>query len=394
MQQRILRALALAACALTPACLVGSLPASSANIVPSSVYGNAVWGNFLGNHTVGGAGRYKVALRGQTPFAGCFDRLEVYFIASPNNPGYSKGDGGDIRVSVQTLNANDLPSGTVVGAPAPTYSPNLNPATGALRSGQTVAGTLFPELRLAAPACLAAGQKFAVVFENRDPDPSNNYLGVETLGVKMPKNSAVVDPIWAAFMQSSGGSWFKRVWADESHVPIIRLCTSSGGCIVQTYMQNAGAKLVGGTAKARQLMTPPTSLTVRSCKLTLARARSSATTVRVGLATTAGAYLNGGSAYKDVSISALPVVSSGLRASEVTATFPAPVTLTAGVQYALTVTSATSGGVWAAPVQDGVGYFNTTSGFGGTRDWAQYSSGTSWTNWNATLADLQFYCLP
>jgi hypothetical protein len=159
-------------------------------------------------------------------------------------------------------------------------------------------------------------------------------------------------------------------------------------------MQNAGARLVGGSAKARQLMTPPTSLRVRSCKLTLARASNSATTVRVGLATLAGAYLNGGSAYADVNISALPVVSSGLRASEVTATFPAPVTLTAGVQYALMITSATSGGVWVAPLQDGVGYFNSTSGFGGTRDWVQYSSGTVWTDWNATLADLQFYCLP
>jgi len=390
MQQRLLRALAVFACVASPGCF--NNPVASAPISPSSVYGNAVWGNFVGNHTIGGSMRAKVALRGKAPFAGCFDRFETYFIAAPSNTGYSKGDGGDIRVSIQTLNASDVPSGTVVGAPV-TYSPRLS--NGALASGQTVAGTLFPELRFPSAACLTAGQKFAIVFENVDPDPVNNYMGVNTLGVSMPTNSPVLDPIWSTYMQGSGGSWFKRVWSNESHVPIFRLCTSAGACIAQTYMETAGARTIGGTARARQLMRPSTTVTIRSCTLTLARTSSSATSVRIGIATTSGTYLNGGSAYTNVNISSLPVQTGTYQVSQVRATFPAAVTLTAGVQYALVISSPTSGGVRLAPVKDGSSYFVTNSSFEGSTSRAQYSSdGSSWSDWSYSYADLQFYCQP
>jgi len=200
-------------------------------------------------------------------------------------------------------------------------------------------------------------------------------------------------------MWSSGRGWVVRL-PDEFHLPILRLCRNSdGACLLQTYMESAGPQRIGGSAKARQILNPDRAVTLRSCRLTLGRASSAATKVRVGLtALGGGGYLNGGSAYADIGLAGLPVVGSGYQAQEVTAVFPAPVTLAAGAQYALEITSPTSGGVWLGPMQDGAGYFNTAGGFGGQVGRAQYSGGggsTGWSNWqNEPAADLQFYCTP
>ncbi len=390
MLQRVSRATASLFCAFAAAFLTTSDPSHAAT-VQADVVGHAVWGNFVGNHTIGGPGRYKVALRGQAPFAACFNKFSTYLIASPNNTGYSKGNGGSIKISVQRLDSADLPSGQVLGAAA-AYNPGL--ASGGLASGQTVAGTLFREVTFPTAACLTAGQKFAIVFENVAPDPVNNYLGVNTLGVARASNSPALSPIWRTLMLQNG-RWVIRL-PNEYHTPIMRLCRSSdNACIVQTYMETAGPQRIGAKVQARQILNPAKTRTVRTCRLTLTRATSTATTVRVGLTTLASpsTYLAGNTAFANVSISALPVVGSGFAASEVSLTLPAPVTLTGGVLYTLLITTPTSGGIYLAPVKDGTPYFATSSGFGAKVGRAQFNAGSGWKDWDVgARSDFQAYC--
>lgn len=366
-------------------------PVAADTIGDPAVIGQPVWAGFVGNHPVGGPGNYRAALRGKAPFAGCFDRFETYLIAEAGGTGYSGGTGGTIRATVRALDAAGLPAAQIGGQAL--YTPGL--VNGGLAPGQSVAGTLFPEWTLSAPACLTAGQGFAVVLENTDSSPTVNFLGVNSVGTSLPRQGPAVDPLWNVLRQPSGQPWRVFVDGDGSYAPILRLCAGPSQCVHQTYMESAGPQRIGATVRARQLVTPTAATTVRRCTVLLGRASSAATDVRIGLTDAAGNWLNGGTAFAWTSIAALPVQSSGYAQREVTVTLPAPVTLVAGQQVALVVRTPTAQGVWVNPMQDGAGYFETTGGLGGTVDRVQRHDGTAWGTWNGEpAADLSGFCAP
>jgi hypothetical protein len=368
----------------------GSPPARAGLPTILPVLGNAIRAHYLNNEIIGRSG-YKVLFRGQAPAAACYSTLQVYHMAAGGGTGYSAGTGGTVRVHLETLNASDLPSGTAIGGSA-TWAPAL--VGGGLPSGQN-SHYLFHTYTLASAACLSAGQKFGLVFDNVDPNPSANWISVNTITASGSAQFPALDPVWAVYMLQNG-TWVRREPPYSSDVPTMALCPASGACLSQTYMQNGGDRTVGGAAAARQFLTPPTGGTVRACHIDATRSSTSVTRVRVGLTSTAGAYLNGGSAFVDADATALPVGSSGLGGGQLTVTLPAPVAVTAGVQIALQVSapSLPAGSVHIAAIEDGVNYFPRPGGWGGTADYAQYNGGQGWAAWpgQSTYSDLSAYC--
>jgi hypothetical protein len=343
---------------------IAALPGAACATLPTKgrVLGNAIRAHYLNNETIGRSG-FRVAFRGQAPAAACYSTLQVYHIASDAKAGYSAGTGGTVRVHVETLNAGDLPSGVAVGGSA-TWTPSL--ASGAVPTGQD-SHYLFHTYTLSSAACLAAGQKFVILFENVDPNQANNWLGVEGIAASGSAEFPALDPIWAVYMYEpgvQGGPWVRREPPYSTDKPIMRFCTAGGSCITQTYFQNGGSQPVGGAAKARQLLTSPAGGTVQTCYIDAARASTSVARVRVGLTTIAGAFLAGGAAYTDADASPLPVASTGLAGGQLKVTLPAPVTVGAN------------------------------GGWGGTTDYAQYNSGSGWVAWpgQGQLSDLSAYC--
>jgi hypothetical protein len=363
--------------------------------VPTDRFG-VIYGGGVGNHSVGDIGRYQVALRAKAPMAICVNALETYLIIDQTNRAYSKGTGGVISVSLQTLNASGLPSGTVIGTWSNPYNPNL--LNGWLRPGQTVAGVQFHKFTFASPACLTSGQSFAMVFRNTHTDPVRNYLGVNSLGRAA---SGPYDPVWAVYLKSSTGAWVKREWPStpEYHFPIFRVASADGKAFGNTYMQSSRHNEVGGALGVRQRFTLTTSKTWSQCTILAARkSTADPLTIRIGITPLAA-----GSSYivsKDVSITHLTPRTAGWIQEEVTATWSSPVTLQPGSYTLLISSTAPAGAAWIGALQDGSegvtpnGYFDTVFGLGKLDDYAEKSSngGTTWTPWLSRQDDLPFNC--
>jgi hypothetical protein len=192
------------------------------------------------------------------------------------------------------------------------------------------------------------------------------------------------------------GTWVRRQPPYSSDVPTMALCTTSGACLSQTYMQNAGDESVGGAAMARQLLTPSAAGSLRTCHIDATRSSTSVARVRVGLTSTVGAYLAGGTAFVDADATPLPVGSSGLGGGQLAVTLPAPVAVTAGQQIALQVSAPglPAGSIHVAAIEDGTNYFTHPGGWGGTVDYAQYRASAGWATWPGKSAnvDLSAYC--
>lgn len=367
---------ALAATALAP------LPAFATLPTTGLVMGLANRLHYL-NDTILGRTGLKAAYRGKSPAAACYSTLQLYYM---DGDGYAAGTGGIARVHFETTDANSKPTGTWIGSASSSWAPGF--ANGQRTAGQD-SHYLFHTHTFTPAVCLDAGQKFALVFENTDPDPADNWVSVDAMTADGPGDFPAHPRIWAVLMWD-GSSWVLREPPYSRDTPTLTLCTAAGDCpITQTYMQAGPSVTLGAATKVRQLLTPPASATTQTCHLDLSRTSSSTTTTRVGLTDVTGTFLSAGTAYQDVDISALPVTSTGLAGRQVDVTLPAPVPVTAGIQVALQVSGA---GVALAPAQDGVGYFSHTGGWGGSVDYAQVNTGSGWTGWDGTLDDLSAYC--
>jgi hypothetical protein len=353
-----------------------SQPAGATLPTVGRLLGNAIRAHFLNNETVGRAG-YKVEFRGQSPGAACYTTLQVYHIGSAEKPGYSAGTGGVVRVHLEAL-----PSGVPIGGSA-TWAPGL--VNGGLPPGQD-SHYFFHTYTLSAPACLAPGQRFGIVFENVDPHPDTNWLGVEAITAAGSKQFPALSSAWAVYM-FEGGRWVRREPPFSADVPIMQLCGAT--CI----SSDVHAERRGPAGWWRNGGPPAPDLAragkIRRCYVDLARGSASVTRVRISLTTPAGAVL----AAVDANARKLPV-GSGLGGGQLKVTFKKPVPVAAGQQVALQISAATPGAIRAAPVQDGVGYFSHPGGWGGTTDFAQYNDGAGWAPWpgQGQISDLSAYC--
>jgi hypothetical protein len=137
-------------------------PASSGH-----VYGSMATDTKANIH-VGGPDGERVAHRF---VASTTSALTAIRFAQRGGSGYSGGNGGTMRISVQTDNGHGAPSGTRLASL--NYSPG-NPGGG----WWTWLNRSFPS-----PATLTTGHTYYIVFENIDPSPQSNYISVNELFV-------------------------------------------------------------------------------------------------------------------------------------------------------------------------------------------------------------------
>jgi hypothetical protein len=115
-------------------------------------------------------------------------------------PVYSGGNGGTIRVSVQTDSgtAAHVPSGDVL-------------ASFTFKPGNSGTGT-YPEYEFPNPPRLTEGRLYHIVFENTDPDPVDNYISINEIyyggSATSPRQPALSDDY--AVLIRGGGSWTLR----------------------------------------------------------------------------------------------------------------------------------------------------------------------------------------
>ena len=201
---------------------------------------------------------YVQAARFIAPKTGVINRLKAYWTANTGtSTGYAAGDGGDIRIRIVPVDANDLPilNGAVHGQF--TYTPRSNGMTGGKYPGD-VQG--FYEHTLGSLVQVVEGQRYAVVYDNLNSNPGSNWSTLDC-AVSFSGNGRVnrwADP--RDFAQLTGtraaGSSGAFTWVDKTKnsmvdsegitwfwSPILQLKYSDGTVFGDSTMETGNVEL-------------------------------------------------------------------------------------------------------------------------------------------------------
>ena len=376
-----------AAPTLAPTAAPTATPAATipANVI-TGIYGSAFAMDSKNNYQVGWTANQMVSYRFR---AGTSSALTSIAINQRGGPGYSGGNGGILRVTVQT-DSGGKPSGTILASL--TFSPG-NP------SGNWEQQEPH---RFSAPATLASGHLYHVVFSNVDTEPATNYISVNDSFQYLattPRQPGFSDDF--AVLNNRGAGW--AVLPNDT--PAVDLGYANGhhdgnayAAIVADYYS-----IISGTLKmSRERFTVGTGdRLVRSATVRVKRI-SGAGALTVRLETSGGTVLGSGTVgASKIPLSTLPTPVSGNHWDEaslaggrwVTVTFADPIVLKGGSTYNLlmsTVSGTTYAGV-PLREQDGTSPHWASRAF---RDgWAQATTdGASWHDvYEYAPLDFQFY---
>jgi hypothetical protein len=260
--------------------------------------------------------------------------------------GYSLGDGGILKISLQTDDgtSNHFPSGKILDSY--TFTPG-NSSTGGRNVRQN-----FPNKPL-----LNEGQIYHVVFENISSDPVNNYVSVNEIFNYKAYNPRQPNPDFAGIYAVLNGN--KGVWSlDNNHTAQMDLAYENGIHDGQAYSQamwnqpgsSSDPELVGiieGQRQARELFTVQESnKTVTAAFVRVAQEYGSGS-LNIALKNSSGAILGQGSvlASEISDYAADPNWYLAQRGDQniagdwVSIKFNSPITLNSGSTYQLVMTA-------------------------------------------------------
>lgn len=178
---------------------------------------------------------YVASYRFRSLVAGRLDRIQLYWAAGT---GYSKGNGGRIRIRVlpDDGSADHLPKLGASPLAETVHTPRLNGKPSSV---------LDPLSFTTSTGELAKGELYHVVFDNLDPNPAANYISVDTQSVPTQVGRPmrwINDTDWSALMgtrkaRTSGNYTWKNLSVTGSgqklFCPIMQLTTVDGatqGC--------------------------------------------------------------------------------------------------------------------------------------------------------------------
>ncbi len=343
-------------------------------------YGPGIGSDGLANTVVGGISGNIVSYRFRAGHTGTLQQIHVYLIQG--HAGYASGTGGQLQV---TVNADD-------GTPA--HNPSSTVLASYLLTNPTLAtpSIYFPIFAFSVPASLVAGQLYHIVFTNVDPNPTANYLSVDTFYYIVPPTPAqptISDVDWAELLGGPSGNWAPRT----GYTPILELDYQDGFSEGNGYMEGwVGApENISGLAEARETITvSPAQEAVSSASIRIERVSGSDPLV-VLLENGDGTVIEQGQIFAD----SIPLTSP---ASYVwaTYTFATPHALAGGQTYHLQFSAAATSTFQVFPIRKGPAYgFQSSTYFpDGYAEFNPAGTWTGWTQWgvtNRTDGDLQFY---
>jgi len=345
--------------------------------------GSLVQADALGNTVIGGPARTALAFRFRATWTGSVVAIRCYVIKNVNGrTGYSKGDGGVMRVTLQADSGGrpHMPSGRNL------VSATFKPADRGF----------FPLLRFRKPAHVVAGRLYHVVFSNVASDPARNYVSINALysATRSRRGPAVPDGLAVAELNQVGGgaaAWqTRRSRPHEYYLPIIDVVGARPGQHDGLgYMEVWDPKPIGSRSKVRQILRAPGGPTTRvdGAWLRVRRLGGTGASLVLRLERPDGGAL----ASAVVSGTAVPARNPGW----VHVRFSKPVSLEPGTSFALTASAAAASSYEVFPIRKGTGFgFNAKTFFDG--GYAQFNNGRGWIGWDQwgghdrRNSDLQF----
>ena len=301
-------------------------------------YGSAIAMDTKNNYQVGWTNHAKVSYRFR---AGTTSALSAVAVNQRGGAGYSGGNGGTIKVTVQTDKAG-LPSGTVLASF--TFAPGNPRGTWENQRAYT-----FPS-----PAALTSGKLYHVVFENVNRSLVTNYVSLNegyTYDATVPRQPAFSDDF--AVLHDNGSGW--TVLTNDT--PVIDLTYADGhhdgnayfGIVADYYVVISGASHM-----ARERFTVSGGdRTVRSVAVRYKRIHG-ADPLTIRIQTPAGDLIAFGTVgASGIKQSPLPTSEASLAGSRwMTVRFTSPIVLANGETYDLLLSTGVNTEYVAIPIRE------------------------------------------
>lgn len=335
----------------------------------SSAHGTAISYRFRADHT------------------GQVSAVQAYLNVS--GAGYAAGDGGVIRIELQTDDgtANHFPSGQVL-----TSLQVANPQSLGVIAGYWINNRLAFNTQ----STITAGQLYHIVFSNASSDPANNWYDVDNMGNFIPESPAqpgVTDTDLAVLRKPVGSNqwaWDTRVKYDS---PIFTLYYTDGYSLGPSYLQvyPDSPWQVGGSTQVRETFTV-TGGNKTVTQMAVATWRSSSTSGSLTLRLEQG----DGTLIEQGTVAASSVSSGTYQNMKwVTYNLSTPRTLINGSTYHVVVSAPSGGPYYLLPMMKGAAY-----GFAGwefSDGWIEKTTGSSWVagvpeqGWSGKYFDMMFF---
>lgn len=281
-------------------------------------YGVGTLAEGLYNLRIGPNG-WKLGYRELVQHAGTINSISAYCITGG---GYSLGTGGSMSCRVETDNAG-LPSGTLVSAGATVTI--ATPTTSAIRTWA-----------FTTPPVVTVGTVIHYVFTNEDASPTLNYVSLDCIDVsgyaRLPQPT--IPDAYAYTNYFDSGAW---IHANEFYFPIYRTLYADGFKGGYSTYEVSVVRYIGGNQKVRQNFTPTVAQNVRAVSVAVAKYTSTSAVLTINLRNLTGATLVDSGTIAAASINLGDNVRYGCRHARLVLT--TPVTLAAGTNYALELTS-------------------------------------------------------
>lgn len=357
---------------------------------PSSsgeIYGPGIAAADLNNTKIGGPSNQKGAYRFRSQYSGALNSVVLYTIDEQAGSGYGEGNGGNIRLTLETNASGNIPSGNALA----TYTIS-NPPRG------------FGTYTFPSPPTLSAGTIYHLVFTNTASSPTSNYSSIDNT-----YNDKSDDPFqpkynntdWAELVKIGTNAWSDRR-SSGVNTPVMQLNFANGSKqgmgYMETWGRNNNHNRVNGTIRLREVFT-------------VSEGSRTATGVAVRVARTNGSSPlmirlenSNGSIIEEVSVPATNVPTKPLGGSGHgfgqtwhKVNFSSPRTLTNGNTYNLVLYTSSGTEYWTTVLASGTPYgFTAPTHFTDGRSQIALN-GSTWQNtineWGVVTdrGDLQFY---
>ncbi len=263
--------------------------ASTASAQSTAAYGPGAAGLALNNLTVGGRWGNVISYRFRARKSGELTAVRVYWIYSFNKPGYHAGHGGTFRVSVRAddNSSNHRPSEIVMASTnvtmklcATASSRADGPCGQDGQLNQDGIRKTFEPIEFSRGVMIQKGKLYHVVFENIDPHPAKNWVGLDgmfhpTDVKKLFPSSAAADE-WTALLRYGKSPWEPS----KTTMPILSVMLNGGepnramggkefgfGYVAVWRHSYNQFPPVSDRIYARQIFTPTASRTISSINL-------------------------------------------------------------------------------------------------------------------------------
>lgn len=362
-------------------------PPRSASAV-EGFYGSGLGADGLYNIPLGGADMYtapykvEVSWRFRAGHTGALRAVHPYLMFG--SEGYSGGDGGTVRLQVQTDEGpNHYPSGITLAW--------------FLYTKPLEREDILPVFPLSPAPTLTAGSLYHLVFSNTSAGPSKNFvslnhLWLDALRPVIPRQPTVSDTDLHTIHRENGGAWTDTRYINTT--PVFELDYADGFVEGRGYIEVwvNGSPLISGASRTRETFTvsgPTRKVSRVSLRATRVRG-SDPLTIR--LETGAGTLVEQGTIRAD----AFPL-SNPPAYVWVTYSFSSPRILTSGQSYNLVQIAPPTSAYQTFPMRKGAeNGLSPATYFADGR--AQQNTGSGWVDWfpatwgaNRPDGDLQFY---